>query len=385
MNCRQFSVALAAVAVLTARGAADVSADAEPRYQDKSLSEWIVLTEPKSVETFAPRDAQALEAVRRIGTNAIPWLLRWIRSEQLQTNHLAIRGISLLRTNANLLVPELTRLVNDWKSSTAWSNAIPALETLGNDGFFPLLRAATNYNAPSALRWKAVQSIGRLGSHMNGVGSLAMLGTNAAIAVPVLIRCLHDDDWRVAAEAASALGIYTIEPTLAVPALIASLQSRTNPPPPATVPDDDPYHWRGDVSVRWAAVHSLRDFGEVIHLGGFPQNASLRTPNVSEYRQAMQPAVPALVKALDDPDWRVASWAALALGEAGLNTEVVVPVLIRSVGHTNVWVRQNAAEALGNFGEAARPAVPALTRLCDDAFAGTAARIALEKIAPGTK
>jgi HEAT repeat protein len=196
---------------------------------------------------------------------------------------------------------------------------------------------------------------------------------------------LRDDDWRVAAEAASALGEYTIEPALAVPALVASVESRTNPPPPASIPDDDPYHWRGDVSVRWGAVHSLRDFGEVVRLGGFPQNATLRSPNVSEYRQAMQPAVPVLVKTLNDPDYRVASWAAAALGETGLEPGSVVPALIRGVGHTNVWVRRQSAEALGNFGAAALPAVPALTKLSDDPFAGIEAQTALQKIGAGTK
>ena len=41
---------------------------------------------------------------------------------------------------------------------------------------------------------------------MNGLGFLAALGTNAPVAVPVLIRCLQDEDWRVAAWAAGALG-----------------------------------------------------------------------------------------------------------------------------------------------------------------------------------
>src|SRR5436190_21954088 len=49
--------------------------DREPQYQGKSLSQWL--------EVYS-RDADptAAAAVHEIGTNAVPWLLKWIRYER---------------------------------------------------------------------------------------------------------------------------------------------------------------------------------------------------------------------------------------------------------------------------------------------------------------
>jgi HEAT repeat protein len=293
-----------------------------------------------------------------MGTNAVPWLLRWIRSGQPETAHLGIRGLALLGTEGSLAIPELSRLASDWQTSSAWSNAISGLEVLGNAGFPYLLAAATNSAAPWELRLKAVQSLRHRGAHMNGLGCLAALGTNAALTVPVLIRCAQDPDWPVAAEAAGALGDYTIEPGLSVPALAAVLQSRTNSARSATAGEGRP-GWRGEDLVRWAAAHALRDFAEVIHRSGFPDNLALRPPAIPEYRKAFQAAVPALLSGLHDQDPRVARMAASALGAAALEPKLVVPALIESLDHTNSEVRADAAEALGNFGGAAQQAVPA--------------------------
>ena len=58
------------------------------------------------------------------------------------------------------------------------------------------------------------------------------------------------------------------------------------------------------------------------------------------------PAVPALVKALDDDDARVRSNAAWALGDIGPSDyEGVTPALILLLEDESSIVRQNAAEA----------------------------------------
>ena len=335
---------------------------AEPSYQGKSLSEWILLSDPVGGDIAAPKDWNALPAVRAMGAEAIPWLLRWIRSDQPETAHLGIRGLALLGTAGSRAIPELARLSSNWQTSSAWSNAISGLEVLGNAGFPYLLAAATNPAAPWELRLKAVQSLRHLGAHMNGLGYLAALGTNAALAVPVLIRCAQDPDCPVAAEAAGALGDYTIEPGLSVPALAAVLQSRTNSARSATAGEGRP-GWRGEDLVRWAAAHALRDFAEVIHRGGFPDNLTLPPAAIPEYRKALQAALPALLSGLHDQDARVARMAASALGAAALEPKLVVPALVESLDHTNAEVRADAAEALGSFGSAARQSVPALIRL----------------------
>ena len=58
----------------------------EPEYKGKRLSEWLTLWEPNYVPGGGLGDknrrVEAQMAVRHIGTNALPWLLRWVRYEQ---------------------------------------------------------------------------------------------------------------------------------------------------------------------------------------------------------------------------------------------------------------------------------------------------------------
>jgi len=89
---------------------------------------------------------------------------------------------------------------------------------------------------------------------------------------------------------------------------------------------------------------------------------------LQELREAMSPAVPALVKALEDPDYRVARDAAIALGYAALEPDIAVPALVKSLDYPQKGsnlnnVRHAAINALGDFGPAAQSAVPALTKI----------------------
>jgi len=385
--CLAFALSCALCGCFSSVRANEYATNAEPRYQGRLLSGWLSLYHA-NLEAPPPINFQVVEAVRHIGTNALPWLLQWIRSEQPGSARLGIQGIGFLGAEANVAIPELTRLVDGWRSPSAWSNAISALALLYKDGLPPLLPAATNMAAPLGYRLTAVKAIGRMGMHMNGMGCLAALGTNAPLAVPVLIRCLQDEDWRVAAEAATGLGDYTLEPGLAVPALVSCLLSRTNPlvrfAASGGLRDDDPYHWHGDVSVRFSAIGALHQFCEAMRGGGFWNYPPFEPLVLHEYREAIRRAVPALVRALSDEDWRVARRAAGALGEAALEPDVAVPALVKSLDHPQPWVRTTAAEALGKFGATARQAVPALGKAQHDpdGMAASAAANALREIAP---
>jgi hypothetical protein len=52
----------------------------EPGYQGKLLSEWLRAYRP--IGTRTPGSQQAADAVRHIGTNALPFLVRWIEDYQ---------------------------------------------------------------------------------------------------------------------------------------------------------------------------------------------------------------------------------------------------------------------------------------------------------------
>jgi hypothetical protein len=328
-------------------------ANAEPRYQDKSLSEWISLTEYEESPTdlFRRLDARALPAVLAIGTNALPWLLHWIRSDKPERVQLGINGFNLLGPIAKPAVPMLIRLVNDWPYSTDWSNAIPALAAVRDTNGLSyalrfLLSVARNRRAPAEFRLQAVQSIGERDIGAKGVAS-------------VFVVCLKDKDRRVVAAAANGLGDCSAESKQAVPALIACLMSHTNEPE--------------DFMVRNSAVSGLEELNAL--------------------RKAMSTAVPAFVKTLDDRDYRVASRAATALGQAAVQPDIVVPALVKSLNYPYPDkygdVRRAAIVALGNYGAAAQSAVPALAKLAHDDprgyVGGGFAANALKKIIPATE
>src|SRR5882762_8265634 len=59
----------------------DPARSAEPTYQNKSLSKWLeVYTEAKP---DSPEERQAREAVRAIGTNAVPYLIKMVAKDDL--------------------------------------------------------------------------------------------------------------------------------------------------------------------------------------------------------------------------------------------------------------------------------------------------------------
>jgi transglutaminase-like putative cysteine protease len=89
---------------------------------------------------------------------------------------------------------------------------------------------------------------------------------------------------------------------------------------------------------------------------GLPETAADALSRIGE------PAVPALVSALSDPDPKVRLQAARALARIGPPARDAVPALTRALDDTDLAVRANAARALGQIGPNASSAVPDLIR-----------------------
>src|SRR5271169_5495899 len=53
----------------------------EPEYKGRPLSKWIASYTAKYPDESSPEYREAAEAVRQIGTNAIPCLLKWLTHE----------------------------------------------------------------------------------------------------------------------------------------------------------------------------------------------------------------------------------------------------------------------------------------------------------------
>jgi len=258
----------------------------EPCYHGRALSAWV---ESYAQEVADKRDEEtdlslgavtpSEDAIRHIGTNALPYLLEWIAYESpqwsrgldklppwLQDNWIS-RSIGLKATRASAAlyafaalgpeakpaIPELARRMMEYDGGYS---AGLALALIGGEALPALLIVQTNQNPD--LRGSAVHFISQMGS-------------NALPAVPVLTHCLQDPAFGVAAGAAVALGELHLDPVLVVPALAASLQHSNS-------------------TVRRYAADALGHFGH----------------------EAL-PAVPGLLQACNDPDERVRWMATNAL------------------------------------------------------------------------
>jgi len=252
-----FILIAAAVVAVAFVAAFNSSGPKEPSYNGKTLSQWIDLA------YSSPQAGEADDALRHIGTNAIPCLLDWLayqpapwrqkakqfvlrlpvkaRSPKLANwllpnNHqkraaLAMHIFPRLGPGAPAAIPGLTRIMKNSKSRPVSMRAVVALVSLGKDALPPMLTALSDPTNPN--RSFIAQMI----------PSIADLGTNGAAAVPVLISCLNDPDDKVAAQAAYALGLLQMQSDVVVPALIGSLANT---------------HYL----VRFYSARALAEFGE---------------------------------------------------------------------------------------------------------------------------
>ena len=187
----------------------------EPTYRGHSLSYWVdnrkefLKTQPYSSET----DEFAI-ALRAIGTNAIPWLLAWIRCEpnpvpmdivrrvrwsywSTPLGHFIMYGsgfrnsraenallaFEALGTNAAAAVPDLTSMMKDSSHPLTSTRATMALGNLGSSGFPALADALFSTNQRE--RQLVALQLFEL-SHEPDVGTNRVL--------PFVVRAMHDPD-----------------------------------------------------------------------------------------------------------------------------------------------------------------------------------------------
>lgn len=160
----------------------------EPEYNGKKLSEWLEIY-GRATEGPA-RKHEAVVAVEGIGTNAIPFLLKWIdysppawrtwplrvtrRSPLLRgwwLKHFAFGGAGFRRSRnghfgfailgpaGESALPELTRRLNETKSSLRSYDAMCAMRSIGGAALRPVFGVITNRALPSELRYDAVMAL----------------------------------------------------------------------------------------------------------------------------------------------------------------------------------------------------------------------------------
>ena len=155
---RRILLAVAACAVITFVVVMAGPSEREPVYNGKSLSEWLWLHIKASGSTNVAEMEASSEAIRQIGTNALPWMMRWISSYEpgklrllaakfrrpfnliyfsagWRSRNNALRGFRILGSVARPVVPQLA----DWATDTTQAHferrvsALLALGEMGND------------------------------------------------------------------------------------------------------------------------------------------------------------------------------------------------------------------------------------------------------------
>jgi HEAT repeat protein len=118
-------------------------------------------------------------------------------------------ALQTLGPDAKQAIPELNRLLNAENFSESMNRAVAILPYLGKDAMPPLIAVLTNQE--HGLRYQVA-------------GTMAVMGTNARPAVPLLVEFLKGSNEWLACISADTLGKLKIEPANVVPALSNSIQ-----------------------------------------------------------------------------------------------------------------------------------------------------------------
>jgi hypothetical protein len=325
--------AIAAILILT------LLREREPQYQGRSLGTWVLQLELRDPR-YLDGSSLAQEAIQHIGTNALPFLLKWIQYQEppwrrrlatfcarlphkladplssFVVGHGYIRqqgafsALYVLGPDAEAAIPALTRLIETPSPSAVSSMTV--LAHLGDKGLAPILAALTNQSGP--YRILAVSAL----------ASRDAKNTFNQTVASALTGCLGDTNREVALCAAQILCCNNIHDELVMRTFLEALGSDRNQ----------------------EAVVRLRD----CLTRGFP--------------------VSMLIQFLQDTNSPLSSYAAGALGGMAENDvklpETVLPALTNSLHDPRPLVRSYAADAVGRFKEAAEPAAPALLDLWND-------------------
>ncbi len=201
----------------------------EPRYEGKKLREW--LDQYRHADFESGPDSETATAIRSIGTNAIPMLLKYLSvKDSVLRNQLvelgekhdlfkvnipgaddyhekAIGGFYALGSIGRPAIPSLAGLLNH---TNAGPSAARSLGLIGEDAVEALISGLTNSNPE--VRQACVAGLGDV-------------GTNHPPALSALLSTLNDHDSRVRFSAIWAVGRFKRHPKEVVTALARLLDT----------------------------------------------------------------------------------------------------------------------------------------------------------------
>jgi hypothetical protein len=262
-------------------------------------------------ETTESRIAQA---VRGLGTNAIPTLLGFLRANETSwksklvalsrkqhfiqvdyspaflKNTAAAIGFASLGDEASNAAPDLVKILERNYSSASQKATLESLNAIGpaaEKATPALMRLVSNTNQPA--RFVALHT-------------LAVINPHAETLMPFLIKCLSDTDPRMRTAAVRELVRYGPEARPAVPALIRLL-------------GDSSSDAQGNANVTLYYIGPKYSLPALITAANDP-NPVVRDNaihGISMFGADAQPALPVLTAALNDPDPKIRERAAIAL------------------------------------------------------------------------
>ena len=308
---------------------------AEPSYEGRSLSSWL------NTERAGRLSLEAQIAIRHIGSNAVPFLMKKLRSENPEWKRSAVAYFERHQMDR----PAFRFAYRDWSVAvagfraigSAGSGAIPGLTTMlvdTNKTYEAALCLAGIGSAAVPALTNALRSSAanvRLGI----VAALGCLETNGTPAVPALLARLQDKHSRVRRSAAASLGRIKQEPGVVVPAL-ADLLGDTDP------------------AVRQAAVTSIGNFGSTARLALCAVLSTVEDANVSVRHSAASAVLsitdydpnPVFLKRLTNSSSATRLAAVYGLLVVGRRDSNVVAALRICVHDSDQRVRKEAASLL---------------------------------------
>jgi hypothetical protein len=219
------------VAILVLCAWAAIAADQEPSYNGCLLSQWLG---DMYLRSYGAGPVPYEEAIRAMGTNAIPTLLKWITYERSpssrQTGETVLSyyphyplspeeraersqyAFECLGGVARPAIPELTRLARASSDPKRADRCAAALAFIGPEAIPSLLSLATN--GPPWTRRSALDCLERFASDPEGEQ-----------AVPVLISCLGYTNTDYNIDGAAQRILLDLRPAVAVPVITNALQS----------------------------------------------------------------------------------------------------------------------------------------------------------------
>ncbi len=220
--------------------------DREPTYEGRTLSQWLTTAidlRYSDSDSGRAKALQATNAVHHIGTNGLPWLVKWLdckipkwrdklfdrvpRQAYAQPRLarpllgpdgtrllLSLTGFDILREEAAPALPALTTLAGNWESEDKSKGVLLALSFLGNSGSTSLVAVVTNSSLPIRQRITAARVLALPSGRPR---------TNLTWAIPALARCCGEN--QISRPATDALAELANQSPGVIPKLLETCSS----------------------------------------------------------------------------------------------------------------------------------------------------------------